>query len=145
MTAYTLPAADADGEEWGRLARRIPGFAWRPGMRQPAEDGGPGFARCVETVGRGAAEWHGFHGWGGYDDGYPDPDDPTGATAGCFLRLLGPWVAQVLPPRWEGDPWRILWQDPTGRQTAKGWAEGANLGRCGIAAAAAIRRWPGGS
>lgn len=145
VSRYTLPAPDAPAEEWGRLAVSIPGFTWTMPWASLPDDMGRVWRRnwCPSDSGFGWTQVCGPRTRGRrptFDA--IDPDDP--ATAGCLLALLGLWVRQVLPPRWEGDPWRIFWQDPTGRQTAKGWAEGTNLGRACIAAAAALGRWPGG-
>ena len=127
-------------EDWGRLAVSLPDWRWMPGMRAmlTAEGHSP-VPACPGRLDESEALAYETGGWFGQ---WPDPDDP--ATAGCLLALLGLWVRQVLPPRWEGDPWRIFRQDPTGRQTAKGWAKGTNFGRACIAAAAALGRWPGG-
>ncbi len=67
--------------------------------------------------------------------GLPDPDDP--ATEGCLMRLLGPVGAaqQILVAGGYGDGSNLL---------HAAVLCGKNIGRACIAAAEAIRRWPGG-
>ena len=142
MADLKIPAPDAPAEEWGRLAVSIPGFAWAPGMRQ-SQPGGPGFAIYVGTVGGGTAAWHGFHGWGGYDDEGVDPDDP--ATAGCLLALLGEWNGYARE-KYVYSNGRVTPYRAVVRSCVDGIThESTSLGRACIAAAAALGRWPGGT
>ena len=139
MTAFVLPAPDAPGEEWGRLAVSLPGWRWMPGMLVPYRgyygrlddddvSGHPLYTLPLRD----------------HTDTWPDPDDP--ATAGCLLALLGPtpsegYMAHVLPPSSAVTKWRIHMNTArTGAISAYGWS----LGRACIAAAAALGRWPGG-
>lgn len=134
-----IPAADAPAEEWGRLAVAIPRLQWMPGMRD-GETGNVYMGHCW------CDGWTAWEAGDDMDGAWPDPDDPSGATGGCLLRLLGMdpargHVSQVLPPRYDGDPWGIYVRLATGDVRAKGYA----LGRACIAAAAAIGEWPGGA
>ena len=124
MTAqFTLPAADAPAEEWGRLAVSIPGWRWMPGMRGVRDDGsGDRIMDCSES----ALPNH---------DIAPDPDDP--ATAGCLLRLLGPCEVGYDDTDPECGPWSV--------EIPGVFRMGPTLGRACIAAAAALGRWPGGA
>ena len=128
MSIYTIPAADAAPEEWGRLAVSIPGWRWMPQIR----DGATG------NVYMGHCWCDGWHAWEADDDmdgAWPDPDDP--ATEGCLFALLGD----------ERDSIMVL---PNTKGLVE-WHNGADfdlqslpLGRAAIAAAAAICRRPGG-
>lgn len=117
MSDFILPAPNAPGEEWGRLAVSIPGCRWMPGML-----GLHTGLRLDELTLCWEAE-------------APDPDDP--ATAGCLLALLGSEAGLVmLIGRVDGF---ADWYD--GIQ----WREDRlPLGRACIAAAEALGRWPGG-
>ena len=156
MGDLTLPAPDAPAEEWGRLAVRIPGWRWMPGMQEAdVDDLGPD--RVHRLIASRDPDPEHPTGWSRWCDrrsgsiacmepakGTPDPDDP--ATAGCLLRLLLPpptlgHVTQVLPPMSVAREWQVLVDTQWGRHTGKG----PNLGRACIAAAAALGRWPGGA
>ena len=137
---YILPAPDAPAEDWGRLAVSLPGWRWMPGML-----GRLGAGRLRVTL-CGAGQLSGLRIGGQVvwsDDGvWPDPDDP--ATAGCLLALLGPCVVMATGP----DGSRV------GVDSVRGFGAGVQskvfgdlqdtLGRACIAAAEALRRWPGG-
>lgn len=125
-------------EEMGRLAVRIPGWRWMPGMR--IRSGSVRSWGTVVTV----------HPAGFVDYWDPeleelfsgvhpswldiDPDDP--ATAGCFLALLGPGVRAWM------DGADGLWTVEVGGVRA---SMHSTLGRACIAAAAALGCWPGGA
>jgi len=121
MSTYTIPAPDAPGNEWGRLAVSLPGWRWMSGMLDQKN------WRYHAPVPRGRC-----------DAVRPDPDDA--GTAGCLLALLAAscWIhrAAVLP---RGAA--VTVETPDGL-TVTGRA--STLGRAAIAAAAAIGRWPGG-
>ncbi len=132
MTALALPAPDAPASEWGRLATRIPGWRWMPGMLVHAiVDGYPCMFR-LDGADEGLYKESSIlvHESRIYDDTddvtglWPDPDDP--ATEGCLLRLIGAGVFS-------------LWM-------AQNWREGdeERIGRACIRVAAALGRWPGG-
>ena len=70
MSIYKIPAPDAPGEEWGRLAVSLPGWRWMPGMLDQKN------RRYHVTVPHELC-----------DAVWPDPDD--GATGGCLLELAG--------------------------------------------------------
>ena len=138
MTSLTLPADEAPAAEWGALATRIPGWRWMPGMRYTYG----GF--CAST---GASEHYVERlcedNAGPYEHAIcptPDPDDPSGATAGCLRALLGKrlhiehgtYLARVV----------VLQEPAVNGLYPQG--EQRTLGRAAIAAAAAIGRWPGG-
>jgi len=128
MSAYTIPAADAPAEEWGRLAKLIPDFRWMCG----AIAVGCGRVLHVYTDGSCFIARHKI--LPDEMDLYPpDPDDP--ATAGCLLALLGVGYAVATSK----DEWVSIGSWPTLI------GEGPSVGRACIAAAAALGRWPGGS
>lgn len=151
MDDLTLPAPDADGEEWGRLAVSLPGWRWMPGMLvDSGNDQG-----VVTVVWRSDNEPDDVFvqydeecpavniTTAGDDWSRPSVDDP--ATAGCLLALLGSRCLVRILPR-EG---RALYEvvipsglTPDGRPHR---VNGTNLGRACIAAAAALGRWPGGT
>jgi len=117
---YTMPASDAPGEEWGRLAISIPDWRWLPGALDQKN------RRYHVTVPHELC-----------DAVWPDPDDP--ATEGCLLRLLGHGAEDLTLGDLRNDgTWAWLWWD------GESWRS-LSLGRACIAAAAAIGRWPGGA
>ena len=138
MDDLTLPAPDADGEEWGRLAVSLPGWRWMPGMRTNFK------ARSIgDDLWLDHDDLRGSVIYADPEEGeVPDPDDP--ATAGCLLALLGAEVVVYAPRGLDDfDPdWVINYRVDT-HTTITG--RGLSLGRACIAAAAALGRWPGGT
>jgi len=136
MSDFILPAPDAPGEEWGRLAVSIPGLRWAPGMlaRRVSVNG--------HTVSRVRLTARAVRLGMIPASGVPCPDDP--ATAGCLLALLGAGcLVRVLPRR--GRPLcEIVIPGGMTHDRRPHRINGSNLGRACIAAAAAIGRWPGG-
>lgn len=145
MTAFVLPAADADGEEWGRLAVAIPGFAWTMPWASLPDEHGRVWRRnwCPRDSGFGWTQVCGPL----RRDRRPtfeaiDPDDP--AAAGCFLRLHSDspgWHWVEVDTQDYG--YRLCSWMGRGHEVKRG-PLARNPGRACIAAAAALGRWPGG-
>ena len=129
MSDFTLPAPDAAPEEWGRLATKIPGWRWMPGMRGVRDDGS---GDRIMDYSESALPNH---------DIAPDPDDP--ATAGCLLASLGVGVIVAIGPL--GVRVGVDGTDAEGLPCRVYGSQDRSLGRACIAAAAALGRWPGGA
>jgi hypothetical protein len=125
MGERVLPAPDAPGEEWGRLAVSMPGWRWMPGMRTNFK------ARSIgDDLWLDHDDLRGSVIYADPEEGeVPDPDDP--ATGGCLFDLLG--GPDTVAPEVE----RYVSEGPSDDITS--------LGRACIAAAAALGRWPGGT
>lgn len=139
MGERVLPAPDAHGEEWGRLAVSIPGWRW---MMSMSDISGLIALEWVDEKRTKLRCWdiHDPSCHGEYRAYYltPDPDDP--ATAGCLMALLGE------------EAWRVVNRSRTWCAATtyvnvpSGWIRGISThGRACIAAAAALGRWPGGT
>ena len=153
MTTNDKPMAEWTPEEWGRAAVALPGWRWMPGMAILTVGGViDRIAAIDETYIHAWAEsqqqenprglWLRYRRDRMDKHGVPFADDPTGATAGCFLALLGACVVTA--------------NGPDGARVGidRGFGAGVSgkvfgpleesLGRDCIAAAIAIGRWPGG-
>ena len=155
MGDLTLPAPDAPAEEWGRLAVRIPGWRWMPGMQEAdVDDLGPD--RVHRLIASRDPDPEHPTGWSRWCDrrsgsiacmepakGTPDPDDP--ATAGCLLALLGEWNGYARE-KYVYSNGRVTPYRAVVRSCVDGIThESTSIGRACIAAAAALGRWPGGT
>lgn len=122
------PMSEWAPEEWGRAAVALPGWPHRT-------PGGCGrFESGIEYIPSDAEDWAD----GGAGGPVPNPDDATGATAGCLLALLGMDADRIMLL---GRDDRLAdWYD------GKTWRDDRlPLGRACIAAAIALGRWPGGA
>ena len=130
-------------EEWGLLAKSLPGFRWLPGMRNGSARKGGRFADIRESHGQvlvssfrddGQYYWEEF-----YADSWPDVEDP--GTAGCLLELLRPYDMSVHIMATGVDI------DSCERGSGDFYARysGKNLGCVCVAMAAALGKWPDGS
>lgn len=125
-------------EELGHAAVLLPEWRWMPGML----DGASGWRwDGISFVEQRARHPQAGNCISGVPAHWPDLDDA--ATTGCLLAMIGPWLRQLLPPRWEGEPWKIFVRDPAGGMRANGWVQGLTLGGACIAAAKIIGEWPG--
>lgn len=135
--------------ESGRLAVSLPGWRWMPGMAILTVGGViDRIAAIDETYIHAWAEsqqqenprglWLRYRRDRMDKHGVPFADDPTGATAGCLLAMLGPlgYVMHILSGLNRMDLWselmHAMMHDPSA------------LGHACIATAAALGQWPGG-
>jgi hypothetical protein len=122
-----------------RKAMALPGWGWRRGMFTQK---GTWVAHVFKggatmLLSNERAQWEErCHG-----PCVPDLADPTGATDGALLRLLGPgWTAASTPSEW--DAFRVY---PTpGHHPDRVPGYGATLAEACCHAAVALGRWPGG-
>jgi hypothetical protein len=132
-------------EQWGRLAKSLPGFRWMPGMR-PTQLGDYGHKEGGVAIEDGAAMYHDGAEWQMENIcrvEWPDPDDA--GTSGCLLALLGRPLFNV---ELRGPAWWValaLLDHPDSDEDGLVETRGTSLGRACIAAAATLGRWPGGA
>ena len=143
---FTIPAADAPAEEWGRLAVAIPGFTWTMPWASLPDEYGRVWRRnwCPRDSGFGWTQVCGPL----RRDYRPtfeavDPDDRGGT--GCFLALLGHGCLVRVLPRESRPLVGIVIPSGLTRDGRPHQIGGHNLNRACIAAAAALGRWPGGA
>ena len=130
-------------EEWGRLAKSLPGFRWLPGMRNGSARKGGRFHRVTKNHGQvlvSSFRNDGQYYWEeSYADSWPDIEDP--GTVGCLLDLLKPYEISVhiMPTGVDIESCEPGSEDYSARYCGK------NLGSVCIAMAEDLGLWPGGS
>jgi len=141
MTAIETPANDAPAQEWGALAKRIPGWRWPISTDSAPEPDMPGLFRIGRLPWRSTPYAQSKHQWSqhyGKGECVPDPDH--WAWEGWLWRLAG--MPEVMVER-GGERVRIWDGRPEYMMTQAG-ATGITKGRALISYAAALGRWPGG-